>query len=415
VDLKKRLAQFDRLLRTGGGNLQPQPPASGTAGRQDSPQAGESSVLLRDQLQLVCQQRPEGIVWRRDDLAAEQTAPPEPWPALTALLPRADLLAARASDLLFLDTETTGLVGGTGSLAFLIGLGWWTDAGFQLRQFFLSGPHLEVPMLAALGELLPAFRIVVTFNGRAFDLPLLRTRFLLARLANPLGELVSWDLLPAVRRLWGRRLPNCRQQTLESSVCGRRRGAGDIEGSQIPQTYFSFLRHGQWRQLPLVLEHNRRDLIGMAEIFHALLGRAAAIELGPESRAVAAGCPWQDAWANARVCETRRQPVQAARWAQLALLLAVDAARGTERCERPAALFVDATRLLKRVGAWSEVERTLQLALQILGSQAWLHRQAAILYEHRLRRLEAAYQHARILGEPVRLARLAAKLAREGR
>ena len=127
----------------------------------------------------------------------------------------------RWCDIVFLDVETTGLAGGTGTLVFLVGVAWWTaDGALEVRQLFLPGPGREAPLLAELARVAARFRVVATYNGASFDLPLLRTRARLARRRDPFRHLVSWDLLVAARRCWGRRLPDCRQQTIETTVCG---------------------------------------------------------------------------------------------------------------------------------------------------------------------------------------------------
>jgi hypothetical protein len=315
------------------------------------------------------------------------------------------------AELLFLDTETTGLVGGTGSLAFLVGVAWWTDAGLQIQQLFLTRPGTEIPLLAELTRLTQLRRAVVTFNGNGFDLPLLRTRALMNRVPDPFSQLVSLDLLPAVRRLWGRRLPNCRQQTAETWLCQRPRGPGDIEGSYIPQVYFQFLQNGDHQLLPNVIRHNRRDMEGMACLFAEVIKRVAHLAGGLQNRASGDLVPWQDAWANGRIQEAWGDKSGAAGWVEVALQGSGLLGQGDFTDPFPELFLVDAVRILKRTAAWSLVEKVLQAGLDRFGQRPWLHREAAILYEHRLQRLDLAWQHAQKLGEPVRLRRLRHKLA----
>jgi hypothetical protein len=217
VDLKKRLAQFDRLSAR-------RPPRSA---EENEGAARPGTALNRDvavaaagrELGLVTRPEAGGTLWLRDHPPLPDLPAPARLPLFEGIFTRSVPPDLQAGDLLFLDTETTGLAGGTGSLVFLVGCAWWEDQGFQVQQFFLPGPGCEPPLLAALGDLAARFRAVITFNGNVFDLPLLRTRALLARRQDPCGGLESLDLLPAARRLWGRRLANCRQQTLESEVC----------------------------------------------------------------------------------------------------------------------------------------------------------------------------------------------------
>jgi hypothetical protein len=303
-------------------------------------------------------------------------------------------------EVLFLDTETTGLAGGTGTLAFLIGLAWWTPEGaLEVRQLFLPGPGREGPLLSELARLASRFRVVATYNGASFDLPLLRTRARLARRPDPLGQLVGWDLLVAARRCWGRRLMDCRQQTVEELVCGRPRGPGDIAGALIPAAYLAFVQEGRLTDLPAVLRHHRRDMQGLALVLSALAAEAAALERqdGPLTH-------WSTAWSRALICERRRRTRDAASWA-----LQIDAR------EVPGDAPVrDAIRLLKRVGDWPAVQRLVTAGLERWPGEPRLHYEAAILYEHRLDEPLQALQHARVMADERRIARLLARLQSRG-
>ena len=408
MDLKKRLAQFDRLARRQRRQDEDTSRTVATGGVVLGPDA---MANVGRELGLTAVEGETGTLWKRLYRPVSGLTEPAVLPRLDAIFTRPAPSGLLPEELLFLDTETTGLAGGTGSLAFLVGCGWWTRRGFQVGQFFLPGPGQETPLLVALAVLARSFRVVVTFNGNGFDLPLLRTRALLARLCDPVGDLVSWDLLPAVRRLWGRRLPNCRQQTLETKVCRRPRNADDVDGSQIPGIYFRYLREGDFQRLQEVLRHNRRDMEGMAAILQAVADRARALaDVEP-----AAGGPvrlaWEDAWSNGRIWEARGEPHLAGIWLERALDLAGLGASGRLPAAAPESFCGDAVRILKRTHSWVRVESVLLAALQRFGSRPWLHREAAILYEHRLVRLEHAWVHAKFLADPVRLDRLGRKLA----
>ena len=169
------------------------------------------------------------------------------------------------SELVYLDTETTGLAGGTGTCAFLIGLGAAEGSQFVVRQFFLRDYPEEKAMLAALAEALSPYRGLVTFNGRAFDIPLLETRYSLARMKSPFARLVHLDLLHPARRLWKLRLESCQLTHLEREVLDVRR-EGDVAGAEIPGIYFDYLRTGNARGLKPVFYHNSLDIITLAAL-----------------------------------------------------------------------------------------------------------------------------------------------------
>ena len=181
-----------------------------------------------------------------------------------ARLARDERLAEVApTDALFLDTETTGLAGGTGTLAFLIGVGWYEHDRFVTRLIFARDFTEEAAALWVLTRYVEAKRFLVTFNGRTFDTPLLAARFVLNRLPDPLAGMPHLDLLPPARRLVGHRLENSRLVTLEAEVLGVLRD-GDIPGAEIPQRYFDFLHSRDARLVADILEHNRLDVVSMA-------------------------------------------------------------------------------------------------------------------------------------------------------
>jgi hypothetical protein len=170
-----------------------------------------------------------------------------------------------ASRLVFLDTETTGLAGGTGTCAFLIGIGNVEGMKFVVRQFFLRDYPEEKAMLEALAETLGACEGIVTFNGKTFDVPLLETRYALARMKSPLDRLVHFDALHPARRLWKLRLESCKLTDLEEAILGISR-EGDVPGSEIPAIYFDYLRSGDARGLQPVFYHNALDVVSLAAL-----------------------------------------------------------------------------------------------------------------------------------------------------
>jgi tetratricopeptide (TPR) repeat protein len=163
----------------------------------------------------------------------------------------------------FLDTETTGLAGGAGTAAFLTGVGWISPRGFELRQYFLRDHGEEASALTALAELLGQFDVLITYNGRAFDQPLLETRYVLSRIRPPFARMKHIDLLYAARRLWRLALESCRLKELEKRILGVER-VGDPDGALIPQLYFTWLRSRHAGPLQPVFEHNALDILSLA-------------------------------------------------------------------------------------------------------------------------------------------------------
>ena len=166
---------------------------------------------------------------------------------------------------LFLDTETTGLSGGTGTVAFLIGLGWFEGGSFVTKQVFARDYAEEKATLAYLQDLLREKRFLVTFNGKAFDINLLATRFIMNRLRDPLAGLPHVDLLHSSRRFFSHRLPDRRLGALEEAILGFQR-EGDVPGYEIPQRYFDWLRRRDGRLIADVFTHNRLDILSLAAL-----------------------------------------------------------------------------------------------------------------------------------------------------
>jgi uncharacterized protein len=169
------------------------------------------------------------------------------------------------AELIYLDTETTGLAGGTGTCAFLIGVGAIEGSDFVVHQFFLRDYPEERAMLAALADVLAGYQGLVTFNGKTFDVPLLETRFRLARQRAPFGRMIHLDLLHPARQLWKLRLESCRLTHLEAEVLRMGR-SGDVDGADIPGIYFDYLRSGDARGLQPVFYHNSLDIVTLAAL-----------------------------------------------------------------------------------------------------------------------------------------------------
>ena len=192
---------------------------------------------------------------------------------------RFELLGGANGQMLFLDLETTGLAGGAGTYAFLVGCGWFDGGTFRLRQFFLSDFGAERALLEAVGELAAKPACIVTYNGKTFDLPLLETRFSLQRMPTPFAEIAHVDMLHPARRMWREEEVECRLTYLEQALCGHER-ENDVPGFEIPSRYFQYVRSGDARPLQAVFEHNRLDIVSLA----MLTARAAQLlEEGPSA------------------------------------------------------------------------------------------------------------------------------------
>ena len=184
--------------------------------------------------------------------------------------------AGAACDLgqaLFLDTETTGLSGGAGTLAFLVGLGYFTGDRFVVEQFFLRDPAEEAAMLCEVDRRMHERQVIITFNGRAFDLPLLESRFILSRVPPPFADKAHLDLLLPARRVWRGALDSCSLGSLEFHLLGVRREQRDIPGSVIPFLYREYLAAGGGdpnEDMQRVMYHNLTDILSMVTLVSRL-------------------------------------------------------------------------------------------------------------------------------------------------
>lgn len=163
----------------------------------------------------------------------------------------------------FLDTETTGLAGGSGTYAFLIGVGRITPEGFRVRQFFMREYGEEASLLHSLSEHLAQFETLITYNGKSYDQPLLETRYRMSRARPPFARLRHLDLLFGARRLWKLRFDSCRLVELENQILGVER-QGDLPGEMIPYVYFEYLRTREAMRLVPIFHHNAIDILTLA-------------------------------------------------------------------------------------------------------------------------------------------------------
>ena len=295
------------------------------------------------------------------------------------------------SDLCFFDLETTGLAGGAGTQAFLVGGAVIEDGGIRVRQFLLPGFEHERALLGMVATWSRDLGTLVTFNGRTFDVPLIETRYLLHRLRFPLGEMPHLDMLHPARGLWKQRPTiagpaldddSCRLSVLERHLAGYHR-VGDVPGFEIPSRYFRFVRTGDAHGLEAVLEHNRIDLISLA------LVTARAITLitqGPQSaqhprEALGLGRLYERSGA----CDNAEASFAHA--ASLAARVGREPDIRAEALRRLALCRRRAGRLREAAAAWQEL-------ITVPGCPSVLRREArealAIHHEHRSRDLRTA-------------------------
>jgi uncharacterized protein len=288
--------------------------------------------------------------------------------------------------LCFLDLETTGIAGGAGTQAFLVGCASVESDGLRVQQFLLPAFEHERALLAELSTWAEERQALVTFNGRTFDVPLIETRFLFHRLRFPLGEMPHLDMLHPARRLWKARPSivapplddeSCRLSVLERHLAGVHR-VGDVPAFEIPSRYFQFVRYGDARPLEAVLEHNRLDLLSLALVTaHAI----ALIDRGPSAATHPHECLGLGRVYERAGCTEEAEAcfLRAARWmAQVGHepWARAEALRGLAVCRRRAGRPAEAA------DAWRELA-------DLPGCPVGLRREArealAIYYEHRVR------------------------------
>ena len=248
----------------------------------------------------------------------------------------------------YVDTETTGLSGGSGTLAFLVGLATVTDDAIELTQFLLTKFSAEAALLAAFAERLSADDRLVSYNGKSYDLPLLTSRFRMQALAQPFAELPHLDLLHPVRRLFGNRWEDCRLLSVERQLLGFAR-IDDLPGSEAPAAWFSYVRDGHASQLLKVVAHNQQDIVSLA-VAHAALAQAIAqpLDFGVDLHALGRWLAESDADAarellqshSAHLCDAGKRFLahllrRAGHWPQAVALWETLAANGcTDSIER---------------------------------------------------------------------------------
>lgn len=281
---------------------------------------------------------------------------------------------------LFLDTETTGLAGGTGTYAFLVGLGTFTDNHFVVKQLLMRDYNEELALLYLLDQELQQKDTLITFNGKAFDISLLQTRFTISRLGlQGCDGKSQLDLLHSARRIWRHRLQSCSLGSLEANILGVRR-VDDVPGFEIPGRYFEFLHTGAGELLAGIVEHNLLDVVSMATLLYRL---HTTVQLQPRE----CTCPWE---AEA----LGYSALKAGHYSQS--LLYLDTAN--QIChdqEQQKRVMRTSALVCKRLGQYDKASTLWQQLLEITSDDLHCYEELAKHYEHRLKDLAAAQQVTR--------------------
>jgi hypothetical protein len=191
-------------------------------------------------------------------------------------------LQPHPGNIAYLDTETTGLSGGSGTLVFAAAVARPIDCGLRVAQLFLPQPGLEAAFLEMLSQELAAADAIATFNGASFDLPVLRARWVMARMPGELSEPPHVDLLTLVRALYRHRLESCSLRTVEERLLGYERD-DPVPSALVPDAYFAYLHAGRLDFLEAALEHNRLDVISLVHLHSRLLVRLQGDEAGMDA------------------------------------------------------------------------------------------------------------------------------------
>jgi uncharacterized protein len=316
--------------------------------------------------------------WFSEQIGTE--APGELHPAALRLIaPEAPNCVADPQQWLFLDTETTGLAGGTGTYPFLVGIAWWDAGGLEVEQFFMREHSEEHSLLVALAERLSERRVLVTFNGKSFDWPLLETRYRMTRTIKPPAPRAHLDFLHPARNLWRLRLGSVRLPELERHVLGWNRGA-DVISELIPQVYFDYLRGGPPEPLVSIFHHNQMDLRGLA----GLASRVLSVLANAETQ----GQDGLELFGVSRICERRGEAVRARKL--YARSIAQELPPETDRAARRSL-----ARLAKRDGDFGLARELWEDMLGDSREGLEAYEQLAIYYERHVREPHRAAALAR--------------------
>lgn len=279
-------------------------------------------------------------------------------------------------DFIFLDTETSGLAGGTGTYAFEIGVGRFKGETFQLAQFFMRHPGEEPALLAALSEFVDGLQAIVTYNGKSFDIPLLNTRFTLMGMTSPFEDVDHFDLLHLARRLWRSRLESRTLGFVEEHILGVQRGEQEVPGYLIPEMYFEYLKSKDARPMAGIFYHNAIDILSLVGLFSHM---AFLLDV-PHTDSIEHP---EDTAALARLFEAMGNTKQALTLYEKALSES-----------QPKTIYWDTLErysfLLKRTGNWHQAITQWEHAAQ--ADQMYAFEELAKYYEHHAKDLMIAYE-----------------------
>lgn len=332
---------------------------------------------LREKLRAAAPVRPAAVKPPPEDCMVREQLYPLSDFSLPDILPGAALALAAGGEyadiprgeLLFLDTETTGLSGGAGTVAFLVGVSRFTPEGLLVRQYLMRDYDEEALMLRRVIDDLNRCALLVTFNGLSFDMPLIESRLTMQRLRGEFRAPRHIDLMHISRRVWKLRLKSCSLQNLEREILGLAR-EDDLPGALIPERYFCYLKSRDMRLLEDILEHNGQDVVSMAH----LLARALEMHLTPLACAQS-----EDVYSVGRVYERRGRD---------------DEARACYRAANKGAVSALARYRLaesyRKAGDWTNAREVLERMARSQQGGVETYVALAKVYEHRLRDYAAA-------------------------
>ncbi|MBN1484433.1 MAG: ribonuclease H-like domain-containing protein [Chloroflexia bacterium] len=287
-------------------------------------------------------------------------------------------LTALPGGVAFLDIETTGLSDGAGTYAFLVGLGRFEGEAFHLYQIFMRSPAEERALLLVLANLLKDTQMLVSYNGKGFDLPVLQSRYTLARIDLPWSQQYHVDLLAPARKLWRHYLPNCKLSSLEEHLLGVQRDTIDLPGWRIPSLYYAYLQGADSTELWPVFYHNAQDILSLVTL-SVYLDRFLQDPWGQDGSRHGL-----EFYALGRLYEQADQAKEAERAYRSALLLSLP----LELRERT---WKQLSFLLKRGQAWEQaVEIWQALTRRPTDAPLYAYIELAKYYEHQCQDLEQA-------------------------
>ncbi|MCD6115982.1 ribonuclease H-like domain-containing protein [bacterium] len=275
---------------------------------------------------------------------------------------------------IFLDTETTGLAGGAGTVPFLTGMGYYDDDSFKVEQFLMRDFSEEKAVLHALKEAIGDRSALITYNGKCYDMNILASRFTISGMDNPFTSLNHLDLLFPVRRVWRKRIGSCSLANVEEKILYFSRGE-DIHGSLIPGVYFDFIRTGNDKELSKVLRHNVLDIISLAAAV-SLLGKiyaGSAAELEHWQDLISIGKIYYNTGNYKKAVECFKQ-----------------SARRADKTEDIVESLIPLGALYKRTGRWEEAENIWLYIIKKLPKNIEIYEELAKYYEHRKREISKA-------------------------